>query len=232
MNHYVKYFLCLLCSIVFQISLQAQSSEENQKNTIIYQNNFDAYNHGDYLALVSPDWTTWTNNPGSVEDAQISGLISSSAPNSVKVEGSTDLIYNYGNLSTGAYLVEFDMFVPYGKAAYFNLQHVFCLRMGCGSIFSIGFMWQIIAGDQEITNQTYSQNTWLHIAIEIDMNADWAKMYWDEDMVSVWQWSYDPSGQPGVNQLACANFYVGSEIGDVVEYFFDNFYVFRNSGRG
>jgi len=223
MNHYVKYFLCLLCSIVFQISLQAQSSEENQKNTIIYQNNFDAYNHGDYLALVSPDWTTWTNNPGSAEDAQISGLISSSAPNSVKVEGSTDLIYNYGNLSTGAYLVEFDMFVPYGKAAYFNLQHVFAAEWALEVYFQSDLSTKIVAGGQEITNQTYSQNTWMHIAIEIDMNADWAKMYWDDDLVSAWQWSYDPGGQPGVNQLACANFYVGSEIGDVVEYFFDNF---------
>ena len=31
----------------------------------------DNYNVGDYLALESPNWTTWSNAPGSEEDALI-----------------------------------------------------------------------------------------------------------------------------------------------------------------
>ncbi|NOR86721.1 MAG: hypothetical protein GQ527_03840 [Bacteroidales bacterium] len=68
--------LLLLLSIFIGLSLSAQ----------IYEENFDGFADGDYLAVVDGDnWTTLTDSPVTAEDALISDAFSETAPNSVLV---------------------------------------------------------------------------------------------------------------------------------------------------
>ncbi len=85
--------LLLLLSVFIGLSLSAQ----------IYEENFDGFTAGDYLAVVDADnWTTWGDAPGTAEDAMISDAFSVTAPNSVMVDAGTDAVYPCGDLTSGA----------------------------------------------------------------------------------------------------------------------------------
>ncbi|NQV17444.1 MAG: hypothetical protein HQ534_02750, partial [Armatimonadetes bacterium] len=88
----------------------------------IYGDDFESYTVGEYLAVQSDDWTTWTNNPGSAEDALISDDYALSGTNSVKVDGTTDLVLIMDNYTSGAYSIALNMYIPTGYCGYYNLQ--------------------------------------------------------------------------------------------------------------
>ncbi len=189
----------------------------------IYEGNFDSYTSGDYLAEVDASWTTWTNQPGTAEDAVISNAFSESAPNSVLVQGTTDAVFPCGDLTSGAYTISFDYYVPAGKAAYFNLQHIFASEWAIESYLHADLTTRIIAGGQEISNVTFAANTWFHVQVDVNMNEDLATMYWDDVEIISWQWSLQTDGTAGANQLGCVNMYAGAEGTDSPQYYFDNF---------
>lgn len=190
----------------------------------IYMEDFDSFSDGDYLAVVDGDnWTTWTNQPGTDEDAVISDAVSSSSPNSVLVEGTTDAVYMTGDLTSGAYVVSFDFYVPSGNAGYYNLQHVFASEWALECFMNADGSTQIDAGGQSITDAVFPFDTWWNVTVEVDMNEDWATMYWNDDMIIEFQWSLKTDGTPGENQLGCVNMYAGANGSDNPMYYFDNF---------
>lgn len=189
----------------------------------IYEQNFDSYTSGDYLAVVDANWTTWTNQPGTAEDAMISDAYSTSAPNSVLVTGTTDAVYPCGDLTSGAYSISFDYYIPAGKAGYYNVQHVFASEWALEVYIHADMTSRIIAGGQEITDAVFAADTWTNVDVNIDMNNDEATMYWDGVEIITWQWSLKTDGTPGTNQLGCVNMYAGAEGTDAPEYYFDNF---------
>ncbi len=61
---------------------------------------------------------------GEVMMQTISTEIALSLPNSLKITGTNDIIYPFGNLTTGHYLVSFKWYVvASGNGAYFNMLH-------------------------------------------------------------------------------------------------------------
>lgn len=190
----------------------------------IYEEDFDSFADGDYLAVVDADnWTTWTDAPGTAEDALISNAFSASAPNAVLVTGTTDAVYPCGDQTSGAYIISFDFYVPAGMAGYYNVQHVFASEWAAEIYLHADGTSRIIAGGQELTDVTFDSDTWFNVAFEIDMNNDDATMYWDDVEIINWQWSLNTDGTPGTNQLGCVNMYAGAEGSDTPEYYFDNF---------
>jgi hypothetical protein len=192
--------------------------------TVLYFEDFDDFSDGDYLAVVDPEnWTTWTNAPGTAEDAVISSAQSETAPNAVMVSGTNDAVFPCGDLTSGSYAIDFDFYVPSGNAGYYNLQHVFASEWAIEVFFNADLTTSISAGGQLIENLTYTPDEWFHVTVEIDMGDDWATMYWDDEMVLEFQWSLDTDGNPGTNQLGCVNMYAGANGSDVPLYYFDNF---------
>ena len=54
-------------------SLMAQSMNEN----------FDSRTVGEYMGVVSPDWTTWSGAVGGAEDVQVTNVMAASVANSI-----------------------------------------------------------------------------------------------------------------------------------------------------
>ena len=87
---------------------------------------FDQYNVGDKVAqTIGQPWTTWTNLPGSAEDAVFSDEQAASGTNSVKFTYGNDQIFNFNDETTGSYTLDWNMYIPTGKDAYLNIQHNF-----------------------------------------------------------------------------------------------------------
>ena len=206
--------LLLLLSVFIGLSLSAQ----------IYEENFDGFTSGDYLAVVDADnWTTWGDAPGTSEDAMISDAFSVSAPNAVMVDAGTDAVYPCGDLTSGVYSISFDYYVPADKVGYFNIQHIF----GSEWVLSVTFMpdlTSVVEAGGVTLNPAWVADTWFHVDVDIDMDTDLATMYWDDVEIITWQWSLAQNGDPGTSQLGVVNMYAyDGGIGGTPEYYFDNF---------
>ena len=158
-------FVCLMCGMM--AALQAQN--------VVFSDNFDSYTAGQKLCSQNnTDWTTWSNSPGSAEDAVISTEQASSGSNSLKITGSNDIIYRFSNQTTGVFDVEFDYYIPStGSGAYFNIQHYY--NPGVQWAFECYFT-NNGTGYIDVANNTYNftmpNDAWFHVKAHIDLDMD------------------------------------------------------------
>lgn len=208
-------FLFLLAVMFLSVSTFAQS--------IIYEDDFEAYTVGDYLCTQTTDWTTWSNAPGTAEDAFISDDYALSATKSVKVDGTTDLVLPLGDKQNGIFELEFNYFVESGYGGYYNLQHfeapgtewaveVFFASDGSGEIST----------DGNTTAFTYTPAAWLNIKNVVDLDADEAQIWMDGVLIHTWVFSTQASGGAGTLQLGGLNVYAGAPTGDDPFFYLDD----------
>jgi hypothetical protein len=95
-----------------------------------YSEDFESFADNDKIAVVSPTrWVTWSNTPGSAEDAPVVSERANSGSKSLKLfntnpaVGPMDVVLRFGQkYSTGNFSYQMYMFLEEGKAAYFNFQ--------------------------------------------------------------------------------------------------------------
>ena len=222
MRKFTFSMITLMAFVLTAFSLQAQNRE------VVYEDDFESYNVGDYLAETNPDWwQTWNDTPGTDEDALISDAEALSGTNSVIIEGTTDVILKLGNKMNGAYWVDFNMFIPEGFGGYYNFQK-FETPPGTEFAFEIYFQADgtgfMNAGGDNAATFNYTQDAWFTVENFIDLNNDWAQVYFDGVLVYEWQYSLQAQGDPGILQLGSVDFYAGvvSGSGETPLYYFDD----------
>jgi hypothetical protein len=192
---------------------------------VLYYNEFDEYTIGEYIAVVDPDWwTTWSNTPGTAEDALIVNEQSFSPENSIKVDGTSDLVFKMGNKTSGKYILDFKYYVPATFGAYYNLQHYESpgVEWALEVYFAVDGSGSVNAGGEAAATFTYDHDEWLEISNVVDLDADWAELYINGALIYEWQFSLQATGEPGMLQLGGANFYAGAFTGETPTYFFDD----------
>ena len=177
--------------------------------------NFDAYVAGDFMAMQSDGlWTTWSGAPGTGEDAFVSDEFASSAPNAVLLENATtDLVLPFGDLVTGTYRLDMNLYFPTGFGGYFNMMHSFSTDGG-------PYEWAIdvfFNGDGTGSTQAagvadvafdYPEDTWINVHAIVDLDSDLAQMWVNGVMVREWQWSLvNNTGAAGMKKLAVSDFF-------------------------
>lgn len=194
----------------------------------IYTSDFETFTAGGQVACQDPvNWTTWSNAPCGAEDAYVSTDFAHSGVNSVKDNGSNDLVLPMGNKTTGEYKFEFWMYVPAGHGGYYNLLHDFAggsSEWGLEFLFTDAGTANLMAGGVT-TPVAYMHDQWFKVTNIIDLNNDLAEVFLDDVSVFSWKWSLDPTtGDPGLNQLSAADFYSGSGAPGIVSplYYFDD----------
>ncbi|MDP2422935.1 MAG: T9SS type A sorting domain-containing protein [Bacteroidales bacterium] len=190
----------------------------------IYSDNFESYAVGGKLAQLSTWWTTWSNQPGGVEDAPISADQAHSPTKSVLVQGASDLVLPMGNKINGEYLVDFWYFIPTGFGGYFNFQHY--QAPGVEWAFEVYFAnngtGYVNAGGNNVATFTYVNNQWIYIKNIINLNTDWGKFYLNDQLIHGWKWSLKANGGQGVNQLGGLNIYAGAPTGQTAKFYMDD----------
>ncbi|HPR59107.1 MAG TPA: PKD domain-containing protein, partial [Bacteroidales bacterium] len=190
-----------------------------------FLDDFESYNAGEYLTVQSENWITWGGVPGSSDDAYVVMEQASSGTKSVKIQGNSDVLHEFGNLTTGHYQLETDINVNPGFGAYFNVLHLFGenTEWGFEAFFSAdGTGYMVAAGDNTKTFN-YTTGQWTHCLLDINLNDDWAIFYMNGSEVHAWQWSRDAfTGNPGTNQLAAIDFYSNAPYGQTPMYYFDD----------
>ncbi len=219
----MKKFTLLTLIIAFSAALSMQSFAQ----TTLYESGFDEMTAGEYFVLNegSGFWTTWSDEPGTTEDAFVSDAQSSSPDNSVEVVGTvTDLLFLCGNKTSGKYQIDFKYYIVAGNGGYFNLQH----------FETPGTEWavEVYFGAAESGYATiggtdygfdFNADEWFQISNIIDLDNDLAQLYIDGVMVHEWPFHYQASGTSGTLQLGGVNLYAGAITGESPHYYFDDF---------
>lgn len=192
----------------------------------IYTTDFEDLVVGDYLAETGdPDyWTTWSDAPGSSEDALITDAQSNSPTKSVIINGTNDMVFKMGDKTSGKYQFNVKYWIESGYGGYINLQHFESPGIEWATeIFfaTTGDAW-IFAGSPDELFFTYTPETWMLLEFIIDLDNDWAEFYLEGDLVAEWQFSLQAQGDPGALQLGGANIYAGAPEGETSQYYFDD----------
>ena len=170
--------------------------------------------------LGSP-WTTWSNAPGGAEDGVFAMNGNTMAAHFTY---GNDQVLELGNLTSGAYTISFDMFVPTGKDAYNNLLHIF---NGSGSQWATEVYFNnadngtAIETNNTMTNFTIPFDAWFNVKYFVDLDNDAATFYIDDEEILSWQFSTQASGGSGHRQLGAIDFYPPTSAA-VSEYYVDN----------
>jgi hypothetical protein len=212
-------------TFIISLSMCVLSYSLSQSQTTVFQYDFEAYNVGDYIVQeASHPWATWSNLPGSAEDAPISNAQSHSPSKSVHISNaSQDLILKLGNKTSGKYAIEFYYYIPNNYGAYFNIQH----------FEAPGIEWAIEvyfgnngSGFSKVNSIdvpfTHLNNSWTKVEAVIDLDIDYAWLYINDVVVREWVFSMQANDPTGTKQLGAVNFYAGSMPGQNPQYYIDD----------
>ncbi len=220
-----KITLTVLVAFLFGFAANAQST--------LFEDDFESYNVGDYVAENSGTWTTWSNNPGSAEDAVISDAYASSPAQSMHISGTNDMVLPLGDKTSGKYQVSMKIYVENDGSSegYFNLQHFEAPGTEWANevYFNLDGTGHLDADGNSYTFN-YTQDAWVQVDNFVDIDADTAALYIDGTHIHTWTFSTVAGGGAGEPQLGGVNIYAGAETGTPNFYVDDvQFAVFTNT---
>jgi hypothetical protein len=195
-----------------------------------FSDDFDSYSAGVQLVVQnSTDWTTWSNLPGSGEDPFVSDAHALSGSNSVVIVANNDLVRLHGQKTTGSWGMSFQIYIPSGKAGYFNTLAGFTpnpFNWGMEVYFDAGGSGRILGGSATAVTFNWTADTWQLVDVTVDLDNDLAQFKFDGNVIHTWQWTAGASGGTSPLQLD-ANDFFGATAND--EMYFDD-YLFEPRG--
>lgn len=208
--------------------------------TTLLDENFDSYTAGNYIGNESTNFTTWSNAPGTAEDAFIVNTNSNSPSNSVQIMGNsgpTDVMMTFPSIYTsGKYEFSMKFYVTVGRGGYFNIQETQTAGQGwkLDVFFSSTGLVEILGGSTPGTAQ-YTQEAWTDVKVVINLDTDNADVYIDGNMVHSYVFSSGSDGTGtnaafgGINYFAFGG---SSAATEAAEYFIDDVMLVDITGVG
>ena len=183
---------------------------------------FESYIVGQQLACQNPlDWTTWSNAPCGSEDAFISSNFAYSGTKSAVIVQNNDLVKLLGSKTAGIWYMSFWIYIPTGKAGYFNTLNGFTpnpFQWGMECYFDVGGAGRLLNG--ATVNFSWTPNTWQFVQVVVDLGLDQAQFWFNGSQVASWQWT---RGNPGSYALRLdAQDFFGATVND--EMYFDDYW--------
>lgn len=202
--------------------------------TVIFEDNFDAYAPDLGVAEQSLVWDTWDGS--AAPDGAVSSDFAFSGANSAKIEGqATDLVLPIGPFSSGKYDIKFKMYLT-DLGGYFNVMHEW-------STVPNTWEWAVdvfFAPDGTITwvtagapdgDSSVALGEWFDVQVTADMDNDMGYLYINGAMISSWQWSLNNAdGTPGQNILAAVDFFGTNDSQGEGLYYIDDVQVIESTG--
>lgn len=193
----------------------------------VYSDDFESYTVGDLIAATNSSWTTWSNSPGSAEDAPISDAQAFSGSNSLYLSsvaaggGPQDLVLPLGGHYTDGHMaIEMELFVEVGKGGYFNFQ----------GLPTIGQDWSLNLFFLQ-TGELYATDNSGTVAVGNFGNGNWFNLTFDIDLTSnTWEILVNGNSlgnfSAASNQLASIDFFpynaAGNGGNDISGYYVDD----------
>ncbi len=210
---------------MYTLALGLVISISSHSQTILFEDNFDAYPVGETIAAQNNQWVTWSGGTGGVEDAFISSDASVSGLNSLHIVNDNDIILPLGNYASGRYTIRFKAtFVQGGNV---NVQHT-CFSNWAADIFftdqhQINYVHENSTLDGE-TVGSFPDTVWTEFLIDIDIDNDISLFYIDGSLSLSIPFSTSNNGITS-NVLSCLDFYGVNGLSGVTnsDFYIDDF---------
>ena len=185
--------------------------EDSPAPAALFFDNFDSYTAGTGLAAQNPSfWTTWDGGAG--EDPLVSNAFSHSSPNSVVIIQDNDLVKPFGTTpyTTGRYRISFFVYIPSGKAGYFNTLALFNgsnSQWALECYFDVGGNGRLFGGSSTAVTFPWPIATWFPVEVEVDLDADLGVVTINGTAILSWQWTLGANGSAIQKTLHASDFF-------------------------
>ena len=164
------------------------------------------------ISAQAAHWNPWSGTPGAGDDAIVSDAFAASGSQSLLVSEANgdDMLLLLGDQTTGNYLLSWRMYIPAGATGYFNTQKFegdpggeFGMQV---EFFADGTS-TLDAGAADIVTVNWEADTWMDIALYVDLTNDWIVYAINGEEVYSWPASWGTFVETGVLQLGAINFF-------------------------
>jgi hypothetical protein len=200
-----KFFTFSLSAFIVLIYCSLTFSQDT-----LFTDNFDSYTAGLGVAENNNvNWDTWSGGGGGGEDCLVSDAFSNSPSNSFVEIPDNDLIYRFGDLTSGMYSISMQVYIPAGNSGYFNLMSGFDggFFWNTDIFFDAGGTGRVITGEPDVPF-SWTEDMWQEVIVIVDLDGDLAEFWLAGAMVSSWPWTSTPSGTSAL-QLSVNDFFGG-----------------------
>ncbi|MCD4736639.1 MAG: hypothetical protein K8R53_11390, partial [Bacteroidales bacterium] len=191
----------------------------------LYDEDFESYSVGDFMAVENPTWwTTWSNQPGSPEDIPVSGDEAYSGSKSIIIQNTTDGVLKLGDKTSGQYKLDFWCYIPTGYGGYYNIQHFEtpATEWAYSVYFGANGSAQLDAGINAAATFNYPKDQWILIENSKNIDEDWTVLKVNGGIIYEWPFHYQSNNTNGTNQLGSLNIYAGGFTGETPKYYVDD----------
>ena len=175
--------------------------------TAQWYENFDSYELGSGL-IGQGGWEGWDGSPDF--DGFVSDDYAYSTPHSAQIIGTSDLIHQFTDYTSGAWVTTAWVYVPmdFQGQSYFLMRNTYS-HGGSDNNWSVQIMFDsagIVESYPEAVQLPLIQGEWVELRIEIDLDADIQTCYYDDQMLYQKSWVEGVSGG-GVPSIACIDLF-------------------------
>ncbi len=157
--------------------------------------NFDSYTNGQFLDGGTDDggWKGWDNTPSA--GAYVTNSQSYSSPNSVDVNGATDLVHEYEGYTTGQWIYRCMQYIPtdFTGNSYFILLSDYTDGAGQNNKWALVLRFdatnQIVESESDLISTPLITGEWVELRTEIDLDSDWFGFYYDDSLLLEKAWT-------------------------------------------
>ena len=190
---------------------------------VIYSEDFDDLAPGTLISESNPvHWRTWSDLPGSPEDAAVTDSMARSGPNSLYfiqeilniAGGPVDQLLMLGDRVYGSYVLQWSMYVAEGHGAFIVVYH--------GSDFPsadpAAVLWfqpynsdtaTCFANGMEFKRR-FPKGSWFTVSLGFNLDEGTASFFLDGVLVGSWPFATMPSGTSSDNLLSAVRFTASS----------------------
>ncbi|MDX1941926.1 MAG: T9SS type A sorting domain-containing protein [Saprospiraceae bacterium] len=220
-------------NISFQCSCTCIEDDFDVVNgNLILCENFESYNNGG-IDTQSLRWSKWTSGSGDGEVGENPSSAGKALFISSNANPRPDVLYNLDNKSSGRYRISFEMFVDRDQTGYYDLLHQGPNTSGNNANFAYRVFFQkngigrLRLGNQSdnqyIKEFPYTINAWNNIMQIIDIDANVAELWVNNELVHSWAFNI---GQSTSNRMAFLSFFANANDNS---FYIDNICVWQKN---
>lgn len=184
---------------------------------------------GDALQYGSGAWNPIIDN-GTAQTPQglpflLNGTMGTLQTKSLKIVQNNDQVkvFNTTAYTTGSYKISFMVYIPSGKAGYFNTLQTFAGNnsdWGMEVYFDANGTGRCFGGSATAQTFSWTAGQWNMVEHVVNLSTDQSQFYFNGQLVKQWQWTLGANGSGGPNTLHAVDLF-GATAND--QMYVDNF---------
>jgi hypothetical protein len=187
---------------------------------------FNSFDENSHIGSIHPLWTPVYETNGSAIDPVIVENPQVTDDKVMHVSGSNDVVMRLFDLTSGTHNIDFDIMIPEGNAAHFDLLHsLYSITMGIEVFFRAnGTMEVLVAGQQH--DFDFNHGEFMHISNKVNLDTNECQFTVNGETLVNYDWNIDSFSGATVEWAPLAYLNISAdprpESGENADFYIDN----------